>query len=137
MGNFPGAQDAIDNEVNGLVANGTWTFDEVISKEDLLARCKKNKEHINIASLMTILSIKHWETPELRKLKARIVFRGDHILTEDNNLAVLQEAKVTPTGMTGVNINLAYGAIKDHETRQSDVVRPTPKRTLGQRCPHG
>ena len=133
-GNFPGAQDAIDNEVNGLVANGTWTFDEVISKEDLLARCKKNKEHINIASLMTILSIKRWETPELRKLKARIVFRGDHILTEDN-LAVLQEAKVTPTGMTGVNINLAYGAIKGHETRQSDVVKAYTQAYLGTKVP--
>ena len=59
---FPGE----DDEDNGRVGNGTWTFDEVISSEDLLARCKKNKEPINIASLMRILSDKHWETPGLQ-----------------------------------------------------------------------
>ena len=46
---------------------------------------------------MTILSVKHWESPQLRKLKARMVLRGDKI--EDNernnerNLAVLMEQK--------------------------------------------
>ena len=54
---------------------------------------------------MTTLLSKPWETLKLRKLKARIACRGDNILTKDNNLAVLQEAKVTPTGRTGVNIN--------------------------------
>ncbi|CAJ1437912.1 unnamed protein product [Effrenium voratum] len=33
--------------------------------------------------------------------------------------------------MTGVNINLAYGAIKDHETRQSDVVKAYTQAYLG------
>ena len=49
--------------------------------------------------------MKHFETPELRKLKARIVFRGDDIRDQDNNLAVLQEAKVNPTGIAGINAN--------------------------------
>ena len=83
----------------------------------------KSKTPLNIGRVMTILSIKHWETPELRKLKARIVFRGDDIRDENNNLAVLQELKVNPSGLTGINFNLAYGAIKGHKTTQSDVVR--------------
>lgn len=133
-GNYPGVQEAIDSEANGLIANGTWSFNEVLSKDDLLERCKRNKEHINIASLMTILSIKHFEIPELRKLKARIVFRGDQVYT-DNALAVLREAKVTPTGMTGVNINLAFGALPYHETWQSDVIKAYTQSYLGTKVP--
>ena len=81
------------------------------------------KEPINVGRIMTLLSIKHWETPELRKLKARIVFRGDDIRDESNNLAILQELKVSPTSITGINLNLAYGAAKNHKTTQSDVVK--------------
>ena len=66
----PGWEEAIAKE-----AGGTWNYDEVISREDLL----KRKSPVHIRRLMTILSAKHWETPELRRLKARIVFRGDDI----------------------------------------------------------
>lgn len=106
-GSFPGAQDAFDNEANGLVRNGTWTFDEAISEEGLLAN-EKNIEHIYIASLMTTLSIKHWETPEIRTLKARIVFRGDHIPTED-------KSKSHSKRSSGAN-NLARSALRARET---------------------
>ena len=115
----PGAQEAIDKEASGLLSNDTWSYDDVVPREELM----KSKTPLNIGRVMTILSIKHWETPELRKLKARIVFRGDDIRDENNILAVLQELKVNPSGLTGINFNLAYGAITGHKTTQSDVVR--------------
>ena len=65
-----GYQAAIDKEANGLIANQTWSYDEVVPRDVLLAR----KEPLNVGRLMTILSNKHFETPELRRLKARIVF---------------------------------------------------------------
>ena len=70
----------------------------MISREDLLNR----KTPVHIGRLMTILSVKHWEAPELRRLKARIVFRGDDIRDQDNNIAVLQETKVNPSGLAGI-----------------------------------
>ena len=70
---------------------------------------------------MTILSIKHFETPELRRLKARIVFRGDDILDESTNLAVLQDLKASPTGLTGINVNLSYGSCEGNVSQMSDV----------------
>ena len=76
---------------------------------------------MHVGRLMTILSVKHWEVPELRRLKARIIFRGDDIRDQDNNLAVLQEAKVNPSGLAGINANLAYGSLKGHTSSQSDV----------------
>ena len=82
------AKIGIAKETSGTLENGTWNCDEVISREDLL----KRKSPVHIGRLMTILSVKHWETPELRRLKARIDFRGDDIMDQDNNIAVLQEA---------------------------------------------
>ena len=114
-----GWRKAIDKELQGILENGTWDYKEVVARDELLSR----KEPMHIGRLMTILSVKHWETPELRKLKARIVFRGDDIRDQDNNLAVLQEAKVNPTGLAGINANLAYGCFPNRSTTQSDVVR--------------
>ena len=114
---------AIQKELDGLLANNVWSYDEVISRDDLIARSKKSKKSINIGRLMTILSIKNYEVPSLRKLKARVVFRGDDIRTEDNTLAVLQESKVNPTGLVGLNANLMLGCCPGNHSSQSDVVR--------------
>lgn len=59
----------------------------------------------------------------LRKLKARIVFRGDQIVDQDSNIAALQELKVNPSGITAINFNLAYGAFKINKSTQTDVVK--------------
>ena len=122
----PGWEEAIAKE-----AGGTWNYDEVISREDLL----KRKSPVHIRRLMTILSAKHWETPELRRLKARIVFRGDDIRDQDNNIAVLQEAKVNPSGLAGINANLAYGCMKGNCATQSDVVRAYTQSNLNTQVP--
>ena len=62
----PGWEEAIQKEASGINANDTWSFDEVISRSDLIARSKAKGEAINIGKLMTILSVKDFETPELK-----------------------------------------------------------------------
>ena len=101
---------ATAKELEGLQANDVWSYDEVVSREELISRSKNSQKSINIGRLMTILSVKNHESPTLRKLKARNVFKGDDIRTEDNTLAVLQEAKVNPTGVVGLNANLLTDA---------------------------
>ena len=54
-----GRQQAIDKEANGLIAIQTWSYEEVVPRDVLLAR----KEPLNIGRLMTMPSIKHFETP--------------------------------------------------------------------------
>ena len=130
-----GWEDAIQNEVNGLLANGVWSFDEVVSRDDLINQAKESKTDINIGRLMTILSIKNHESPSISKLKCRIVFRGDDIRTQDNTLAVLQEAKVNPTGLVGLNANLAYGCCKNHSSTQSDIIKAYAQALLKSKVP--
>ena len=126
-----GSAEAIKKELDGVLANGTWDYSEVIPREDLM----KRKEPFNIGRLMTILSVKHWESPSLRKLKARIVFRGDDIRDGDGNLAVLLESKVNPAGISAINANLAFGSLLNNKTTQSDVVRAYLQSTLGTKVP--
>ena len=40
----PGCEEAIAKEASGILENGTWNYDEVISREDLLNR--KTPVHI-------------------------------------------------------------------------------------------
>jgi len=100
---YPGFQEAISNERDGFWGNETWSYDRICSTDDLI----KSKKKYHLGRLMTILSLKHAESPTLRKLKARIVFRGDQIVDQHNNIALLQELKVNPSGITAINFNLA------------------------------
>ena len=72
---------------------------------------------------MILLSWKNAESPERRKLKARVVFRRDAVRDELGNFAIFQDIKVTPTGISGVNCNLLYGGLRNHVTYQSDVIK--------------
>ena len=116
---YPGFQEASNNERDGSLENETSSYDRICSKDDLI----KSKKKYHLGRLMTILSLKHAKSPTLCKLKARNVFRGDQIVDQDNNIAVLQELKVNPSGIAAINFNLAYGAIKGNKSTQSDVVK--------------
>ena len=128
---YEGATEAIQKELDGILGNGTWSYDEVVPRDELM----KRKEPLHIGRIMTILSIKHFESPELRKLKARVVFCGDDIRDQEGNLAVLLDSKICPSGMSSINVNLAFGAIKGHITTQSDVVRAYLQSVLGTKVP--
>lgn len=105
---YPGWQEAISKELSGILENGIWNYEEVVPREVLM----RSKEPMHVGRLMTIVSVKRWETPELRRLTARIVFRGDDIRDQDNNLAALREAKANPSALAGNNANLAFGCLK-------------------------
>lgn len=66
-----------------FLENRTWNYEEVVPREALM----RNNKPTHVGRLMTILSVKHWEVPQLRRLKARIVFRGDEIRDDNNSAA--------------------------------------------------
>ena len=69
------------------------------------------------------MSWKNAELEELKKLKARIMFRGDGVRTAEGDYAQCQEIKVIPTTRAGININLAFAMKRGHSTTQSDAVK--------------
>ena len=50
-----GYLEVIKKGRDGVLENGTWKYDEVVPRDELM----KRKEHINIGRLMTILSVKN------------------------------------------------------------------------------
>ena len=91
--------------------------------EDLVTSAKKAGKHIHIGHLMPICSIKHWETPSLRRYKGRIVFRGDAVKDQDGAVAVFQELSASPTTIHTSNSIIAYGCLPGHKTTQADAIR--------------
>ncbi|CAE7609059.1 unnamed protein product, partial [Symbiodinium necroappetens] len=68
---------------------------EAIAEE---ARSQGHK--LRVAELMTLCGVKHAElAPEFQKFKGRIVYRGDRVLDEFNNLVFFEETSTTPTGL--------------------------------------
>ena len=64
---IPGAYEEIKKEADGLFAAGTWDYNEVKSRKDLEAKYQKLGKTVHIGHLMTLLSWKHAESPQLRK----------------------------------------------------------------------
>ena len=121
-GKYAGAQECIDREANGLVANGTWNYEDVVPRKELLDR----KTPLNIGRLMTLLSSR----------KAKIVFTDDDIRDEAINLAILARTQGSSNGKnSGINFNLTYGTMKSHQTSQSDVVKAYTQSDLITRVP--
>ena len=69
------------------------------------------------------MSWKNAESPNEKKLKARIVFLGNDVRDEFGLASEFQEIKIIPTTISGLNINLAYGLKAGHQTTQSDVTK--------------
>lgn len=132
---IPGAFEEIRKEADGLVGAGTWNYSEVIGRRDLEARARQSGSKVHIGNLMILLSWKNAESPEQRKLKARIVFRGYAVRDEICDFAIFQDIKVTPTAISGVNCNLLYGGLRNHVTFLSDVIKAYVKSDLNTEYP--
>ena len=129
------ALEAVRAEAAGLEEEHTWNLSTVIEKAELVAKALKSGEKIHLGELMSICSEKFAElAPELRKLKGRIVYRGDITKDQDGNLAVFQELSASPTSIQSANSCLAYGLLKGHKTTQADAVRAYIQSLLGSKC---
>ena len=54
---------------------------------ELRSQARSQRRNLRVAELMTLCGVKHAElAPELQKFKGRIVYRGDRVLDEFNNL---------------------------------------------------
>ena len=117
------ALDAVRAEADGLLSEGTWLTGTVTEFSDLVAKARADGKTIYIGDIMPICSIKHWETPALRKYKGRIVFRGDCVKDQDGAAAVFQELSASPTTIHSANSNIAYGCIPGNKSTQADAIR--------------
>ena len=121
MRSSPDAMNAVRSEKQGLLKEGTWLEEKPVERDVLVADAKAAGRHIHLGELMPIASIKHWESPALRKYKGRIVFRGDCVKDQDGKMAVFQEIAASPSAIFTINSNQAYGLLPGHKSTTADA----------------
>ena len=133
--NYPRAREAVKKEADGLAEKGTWDFNTVVERHDLISKSKKSGIKIHLGQLMSICSEKFAEMAEhLRVLKGRIVFRGDIVKDQDGAAAIFQDMAANPTSVAGINNNIAYGLLPGHKTSTADAVKAYVQSLLDSKC---
>jgi hypothetical protein len=132
----PGVTKALATEKSGLLAEGTWDESNPVEFDKLVADAKSAGETLHLGELMTIASIKHWETPALHKYKVRIVHRGDNVKDQDGQMAVFQELSASPSAIHTINSNMAYGCLAGHKTTMADAEQAYLQADLNSKHPN-
>ena len=74
--------------------------------------------------------MKHWEQPiEQHKYKRRIVYRGDLIRNESDELVLYADTATTPTALVALNVALFYGACEHNIISLSDAIQALEEET--------
>lgn len=90
--------------------------------ENLKNQAKQLGVSVHIASLHTLCGMKHWEQPiEQHKYKGRVVYRGDLIRNESDELALNADTATTPTALVVLNVALFFGACERNTMSLSDA----------------
>ena len=105
--NDPKGVEAVKQEAIGLRANQTWDDQTVSTLQQVRSWAKSVGVKIKVAELLTLCGIKHWELdPSHWRWKGRIVYRGDRVYDEYNNLTLFEETSTTPTSLVALNMAL-------------------------------
>ena len=120
----PKGLKAVLDEAQGLRGNRTWDDGSVTTLENLKNQAKQLGITVHIASLHTLCGVKHWEQPiEKHKYKGRIVYRGDLIRNESDELVLYADTATTPTALVALNLALFFGACEHNSISLSDAVQ--------------
>lgn len=119
--NHPQGRAKIKEEADEMRELHVWDDDEVYEVEELRATARREGWKIHIAEAMPIGSIKNSESTDKAKLKVRLVFRGDDVRDEHNQLALFRELKSIPATIATVNLILWYGLRPNHVVQIADA----------------
>ena len=123
MRNDPKAIEAVKEEGRGVRAKDVWLDNTVMEKSDRIAKAKREGKTIHIADIMPIASIKHWESPERRKYKGRLVFRGDNVKDTWGAAAQFGALYSAPTNTQAINLAVYYGLLWGNKLTAADCTR--------------
>ena len=122
--NDPRALEALKQEAVELRSNLTWDDDTVAPLYQIRNWARSAGAHIKVAELLTLVGIKHHELePSQWKWKGRIVYRGDQVRDQDNNLLLFDQTATTPTSLIALNAAIWYACRKGHAASCSDAIQ--------------
>ena len=119
----PKAIQAIKEEGKGVREQFVWDDDSVMEKSDRLALARRENKVIHVAEVMPIASIKHWESPQKRPYKGRLVFRGDNVRDSWGGAAQFGAWFSIPTNIQAISLALFYGLLSGNVLKAADCTR--------------
>eukprot|EP00435_Cladocopium_sp_Y103_P048465 s1082_g14.t1 len=115
---------AVQDEADGLRRNNTWDDASVTTLANLRHQSKSSGNSVKVAALHVLCGIKHFEQPyDAWKYKGRIVYRGDQIRNESNELVLYADTATTPTALVALNLALFYGSCEHNAVSLSDAIQ--------------
>ena len=120
----PKAKEALMSEARQMRDLKVWDETTLIEVDELLEKAKKTGETIHISEIMPICHVKGAElSPDMQKLKGRLVFRGDACRDEKGNKAIFREVKSLPATVHSINIVLYFGLQANHKVEIGDATK--------------
>ena len=115
---------AVLEEAQGLRHNKTWDDESVTTLDNLKRQARLLGVSVHIASLHIPCGIKHWEQPiEKHKCKGRLVYRGDLIRNESDEIVLYADTATTPTALVALSLALFFGSCENNSISLSDAVQ--------------
>ena len=133
--NDPAALEETRKETDGLIRAGAWNYENVAPRAQIDANARAAGQGIAIGSLLAIVSWKNAGSESLRKVENRHCFRGGQVRDALGQYAELQEIKVIPTTISGLNISFVYGLRAGCKSTQRDIRKAYVQSDLKTRVP--
>lgn len=122
----PNAIETIKIQGTGVREKEVWDDSSVMEKSDRLDQTRRQSRTSHLAEVMAIASIKNWESPDKRRYKDRLIFRGDQIKDSWGGAAQFGEMYSTPTNIQSINVAIMYGMMLGNAISTADCAWAFP-----------
>jgi hypothetical protein len=130
----PGAQAALRKEWDRLRAINTWLEDGVEEWDVVKARAKRQSVKIHVGMVFQICVGEDSETEKeewLREYKGHVVFRGNDVVDENWDDAMLQELGSAPATMVAAKFCDLSSLLRNHVNENADATQACTQSLLG------
>ena len=100
---------------------GCWREDLVEEHDVVKKRANENGEEVHFGNLLELCFEKNPEIPELAQYKGRVVFRGDDVRDQNNDVAFFSEMASSPATMEASKMGDMYGLLPGHHMQMADA----------------
>ena len=119
----PAAEAAVAKEWERLRLAGAWDESSVQELVDLKSSAKRSGKKVHIGRIFELCHEKGSELPEGhpgRKFKGRVVFMGNQVRDEENNVAIFNELSSAPATMEAAKAADIYSLLPGHSGQTAD-----------------
>jgi hypothetical protein len=117
-------KDAAIKEWTRLLSEGVWDMKEVRNWSDLARDARVKSKTIHLGRIFGIMVEKNHELDikdPSRKMKYRVVFQGNNVVTQNWEAALFQDLGSSPASMEAGKAVDAYGCFAGNGVEQADA----------------